>query len=272
MNGWVMPAPAPWAKMKHVRAVLKSLALAHKFTIWRTEESRNRSSEILIAISIAALAARSYRSLSYLLLLSGRSAEPPTFSALSAAERQISRILCAASISPIGHSIFSSQTSLRLPLLNHLIAVPLSKSASIVGRRTIWAGVSYGPLARRQDLSGIENILRIQRLLQRAHGVDGLGAEFGPEVFLLALPDAVFAGAGPAHRLGALHQAMHEVLAARHFVTIVDIAQQRAVEIAVTDMTDNRRHQVEALQVRFGLGHAIGQPRNRHAHVGRHHA
>src|SRR5260370_7427076 len=96
----------------------------HKFTIWRTEESRNRSSEILIAISIAALAARSYRSLSYLLLLSGRSAESPTFSALSAAERQISRILCAASISPIGHSIFSSQTSLRLPLLNHLIAVP----------------------------------------------------------------------------------------------------------------------------------------------------
>ncbi len=58
-------------------------------------------------------------------------------------------------------------------------------------------------LDRRQDLSGIEDILRIERLLDRTHGVDRLRAEFGLQIFLLALPDAVLAGAGAAHRLGA---------------------------------------------------------------------
>src|SRR5712691_11993852 len=58
-------------------------------------------------------------------------------------------------------------------------------------------------LGRRQDLSRIENILRIERLLQCAHGLDRLRAEFGHEVLLLALPDAVLPGAGAAHRLRA---------------------------------------------------------------------
>src|ERR1700731_1440803 len=95
-----------------------------------------------MAISIAALAARSYRSASYLFLppsllllslfflwflllsflSSWRSATRPVFSALPAAERQMSRILCAASISPIGHWVSSSQISFCLPLSNHPIA------------------------------------------------------------------------------------------------------------------------------------------------------
>src|SRR5882724_8212081 len=74
------------------------------------------------------------------------------------------------------------------------------------------------------DLSGIEDVLRIERLLDRAHGVDGLLTKFGLEVFLLALPDAMLAGAGTAHRLRPLHQPMHELLAARHLVGIIDIA------------------------------------------------
>src|SRR5436189_4419966 len=53
----------------------------------------------------------------------------------------------------------------------------------------------------RDDLAGIEDVLRVERPLQRPHGVDRLGAEFGLEVFLLALPDAVLAGAGAPHRL-----------------------------------------------------------------------
>lgn len=79
-------------------------------------------------------------------------------------------------------------------------------------------------LHRRQYLAGIEDILRIERLFHRAHGVDRLGAELGLKIFLLALPDAVLAGAGAAHRLRPLDQAMHEVLAARHLVAIVDVA------------------------------------------------
>src|ERR1700738_3034058 len=76
----------------------------------------------------------------------------------------------------------------------------------------------------RDDLSGIEDVLRIERLLDRAHGVDGLLAKFGLEVFLLALPDAMLAGTRAAHRLRPLHQPMHELLAARHLVGIIDIA------------------------------------------------
>src|ERR1700688_4293456 len=103
-------------------------------------------------------------------------------------------------------------------------------------------------LPRRNDLSGIEDVLRIERPLDRAHGVDRLTPKLGLEVFLLALPDAVLAGAGAAHRLRPLDQPMHELLAARHLVGILDIAQQRAVEIAVTDMADDRRLQPEALK------------------------
>src|SRR5712664_1935547 len=79
-------------------------------------------------------------------------------------------------------------------------------------------------LVSRQYFPGIEDVLRIERLFQRAHGVDRLNPEFGLKIFLLALADAVLAGAGPAHRLRPLHQAMHEVLAARHLLTIVHVA------------------------------------------------
>jgi hypothetical protein len=60
----------------------------------------------------------------FVFLFSGRPALPAIFSALSAAERQIPRIFCAASISPIGHRISSSQTSSRFGLSNHHITVP----------------------------------------------------------------------------------------------------------------------------------------------------
>src|ERR1700710_2041776 len=76
----------------------------------------------------------------------------------------------------------------------------------------------------RHDLARIENILRVECLLQRPHGIDGLGTELGLEVLLLALPDAVLASAGAAHRLRALDQAMHELLATRHLVGIVEVA------------------------------------------------
>src|SRR5436853_5863175 len=117
-------------------------------------------------------------------------------------------------------------------------------------------------LRRWYDLSGIEDILRVERLFQGAHGVECLRAKLGLQIFLLALADAMLAGTGAAHGLGALDQAMHELLAARHLLPVIDVAEQRAVEIAVADMPDNRRLQVEPLQILFGFGDAIGEPRN----------
>src|SRR6185437_7590232 len=112
-------------------------------------------------------------------------------------------------------------------------------------------------LAGRNDLPGIEYVLRIERALERAHGVERLGAEFGFEVFLLALADAVLAGAGAVHRLRALHQAMHELLPARHLLAIVDVAGHRAMKVAVTDMADDRRDQLEPLQILLGFADAV---------------
>src|ERR1700738_2206675 len=116
----------------------------------------------------------------------------------------------------------------------------MKEELPIAPRRKSRRGIISFALRRRKDLSGIEDVLRIERLLHRAHGVDRLGPELGFQVFLLALPDAMLAGAGAAHRLRPLDQTMHEVLAARHFVAVVDVAYQRAMEITVADMADDR--------------------------------
>src|SRR5437588_2396333 len=102
--------------------------------------------------------------------------------------------------------------------------------AAASGQRTRLRRVYAGSSGCRHDLPGIEDVPRVERLFQCAHGVDRLIAEFGLEVFLLALPDAVLAGAGAAHRLRAFDQAMHELLAAGHLLGVVDVADQRAVE------------------------------------------
>jgi hypothetical protein len=87
-------------------------------------------------------------------------------------------------------------------LLRHPFIFAAGKNAD--GRRKFhWrnrpARRKDGILHRRHDLPGIEDVLRIERRLQRAHGLDRLGAEFGFEIFLLALADTVLAGAGAAH-------------------------------------------------------------------------
>lgn len=49
-----------------------------------------------------------------------------------------------------------------------------------------------------QHLSRVEQSARIQQRLDAAHHVDGVGAELGHQIFRLAVPYAVFAGAGAA--------------------------------------------------------------------------
>ena len=50
---------------------------------------------------------------------------------------------------------------------------------------------------------------------------------------------------------------------------VVHVDQQRQVEIAVADMADDRRDQLALGDVALGLGDAFGEPRDRHADVGR---
>ena len=80
-------------------------------------------------------------------------------------------------------------------------------------------------LSRRQYLAGIEDILRVERLLHRAHGVDRLEPKLGLEVFLLALPDTVLAGAGTVHGQRPFDQALRQALCARDLVGVVHVHQ-----------------------------------------------
>src|SRR5205823_14825802 len=67
-------------------------------------------------------------------------------------------------------------------------------------------------------------------------------------------------------------EAVHEIFAPRHLVGIVNIAQQRAMEITVPDMTYGRRLTIEALRIGLGLGDTVRQPRDRPADIGRYYA
>src|SRR5262249_23995048 len=134
---------------------------------------------------------------------------------------------------------------------------PSGHAASAIGGDK--RGIYRPDLSRRYELSRVENVQWIQRLLQRAHGFKRLFAEFRLQIFLLALPDAVLAGAGAVHRLRALNQPMRELLAARHLIGVGGVAEHGAMEIAVADMADDRRQQLEALEVRLGLRDAVAQ-------------
>src|SRR5258708_15575338 len=67
----------------------------------------------------------------------------------------------------------------------------------------------------------------------------------------------MLAGTGSTHPLRTLDQTMHEILAPCHLIAIIKVAQQRTVKIAVADMADDRRQQVEAGPIPFSLPHAL---------------
>src|SRR3569623_79986 len=123
---------------------------------------------------------------------------------------------------------------------------------------------------RRNDLPGVENALRIERRLHGPHRLDRLGAEHRNKVFLLALPNAVLAGAGAVHPVRPLGQPMDEFVPALHLVCIIDVAQHQTKKIPVADMAHDWLDQLEPLDVMLGLGHAIGEARDRHADIGGH--
>ena len=50
---------------------------------------------------------------------------------------------------------------------------------------------------------------------------------------------------------------------------IVAVDQKAQVEVAIADMPDQRRDEEAAFEVLLGLENALGQPGDRHAHVGR---
>src|SRR5262245_64199274 len=95
---------------------------------------------------------------------------------------------------------------------------------------------------QREDLAGIENALWVQAFLDLAHDVDG-AAKFAFEEFLLALADAVLAGAGAVHGECAGIEALDEGLGDGDLGGVPVIDDNPAVEIAVSRMADDRADQ-----------------------------
>src|SRR3546814_1724610 len=86
---------------------------------------------------------------------------------------------------------------------------------------------------RSHDLAGVQQSLRIESLLDRAHDGHGLGAVFLFEIADLAVADAVLAGAGAAHGQGAADEAVVDLAGDAQFGRVVrvdDIDQMRSEE------------------------------------------
>src|ERR1039457_6004224 len=94
------------------------------------------------------------------------------------------------------------------------------------------------------DLARIHDVERIERTLDRAHGVQRRLPMLGQKVSHLALADPMLAGAGPVHRQGPLGQAFEEPANPRYFLFVAHIHHQSDMEIAVADMADNRGQQL----------------------------
>jgi hypothetical protein len=92
-------------------------------------------------------------------------------------------------------------------------------------------------------------------------------AVLGCEIFLLAEADAVFAGAGAAHGLGALDEAMGEGFRS------CDLGGRRErealdVEVAVADVADHGGGKAGAVEIGAGRDDALGEARDGDADVG----
>src|SRR5215212_11309060 len=130
-------------------------------------------------------------------------------------------------------------------------------------------GLPATPASERDDLPRVHDVVGVDRPFQGPHEVEGAGAVLGFEILHLVLADAMLAGAGPLHGERPLDEARDESFDARDLVRIVHVDQRRDMEIAVPDMTDHRRDEARRVGVALRRLDAFGEPRDRHADVGR---
>jgi hypothetical protein len=80
----------------------------------------------------------------------------------------------------------------------------------------------------------------------------------------------VLTRAGTVHRQRPLDQTLGQCFGAFDLIAIIHVAQQRQMEVAIADMTDNRRQETARLDVELRFGHAFGEPRDRYTAVSGH--
>ena len=119
-----------------------------------------------------------------------------------------------------------------------------------------------------EDFARVHDVVGVDRLLDCAHHAHRL-AVLGDQEVDFAAADAVLAGARAVKRQRAMYQPFVESFGLRHLLRIVWIEHKADVKIAVSGMPDYRRRQKGSGDVLLRLGDAFGQPRNRHADIGR---
>src|SRR6185312_3391668 len=109
------------------------------------------------------------------------------------------------------------------------------------------------------DLAWIHDVVRIERMLDRAHDIDR-AAEFALQERHLALTDAMLARAGAVHGDRPHVEAGDEGFRRLDLLRVLGVEQQRHMEIAVADMTDDRAYEAVLGNIDLGRLYAFGKP------------
>ena len=125
----------------------------------------------------------------------------------------------------------------------------------------------HGASLLSEDLARVHDVVRIERLLDSAHGIQcavHLLDQGG--FFPLAYP--VLAGAGALHFKCPVIEPRNKCLRGSDLVYILAVDQHGDMEIAIADMADDGCNQAGIGGVFLRLADALAEPRNRHAHIG----
>src|SRR5262245_31439385 len=118
------------------------------------------------------------------------------------------------------------------------------------------------------DLTWVHDRFGIERLFDATHQIEA-GTKLVAEELHLAPTYAMLAGACAIHGDRPHDQPLVEPLDPRHLVLVLAVAEQDDVEIAVTDMADDRAIETGSGEIGLGRDDAFGEPRDGNADIGR---
>ena len=123
-------------------------------------------------------------------------------------------------------------------------------------------------LNRAARFAGIHDVVGVERPLDRPHRVERRGAVLGQQILHLALSDPVLAGAGAVHGERPFDQPLAEP--SRRATSSASVMSTSSVGGNCRRRHGRRSAPSSRLRdVALGLGDAFGQPRDRHADIGR---
>ena len=110
------------------------------------------------------------------------------------------------------------------------------------------------------------DVLRVEHSLDETHDGHGL-AELLLQIATFARTDPMLAGAGPVERQRALDESLMEGARLRDLINVGGVDENKEVEIAVSDMADERRQERRLFKIAARLVETSRQSRNGHANI-----